>query len=60
MSVINTKPFADIYVSDSLGTDFKKSISNNARSLSDGVQDFQKLQGIKGVYIVNVYEHSKV
>jgi hypothetical protein len=46
----------NIYVSNSLDTDFSLSLQNNARSLN-GKCDFKAVAGIEGIYIANVIEN---
>lgn len=47
----------NIYVSDQLGFRFTLSLLNNVRSLDSGNCDFEKILGLEGVYIANVYDH---
>lgn len=51
--------FGNIYISDSTGTRFSLSLKNNVRDL-EGECDFEKISGIDGIFIANVYEESKV
>lgn len=47
--------YGNIYKSDSSGSVFSLSVSNNVRN-TYGYCDFNKVKGLKGVYIVNQYE----
>lgn len=48
-----------MYMSDSTGTRFRKSQENNLRS-GDGQCDFEKVNGVEGIYISNTYKGTKV
>ena len=49
-------PLGNIYMSDSTGTRFALSLKDNVRDPSDGQCDFEKVVGMDGIYISNVYE----
>jgi hypothetical protein len=44
----------DILMSDASGSRFSRSLRDNVRD-SDGQCDFEKLQGLDGIYIANVF-----
>lgn len=46
----------NIYQSDSFGTRFSLSLKDNIRDPADGQCDFEKINGIEGVYISNHYD----
>lgn len=48
-----------MYQSDSTGTRFSVSLHDNLRS-SDGQCDFEKVSGVDGIYISNVYTSKKL
>ena len=48
--------FGNIYISDSTGVRYSTSLHNNVRDLS-GQCDFQKIAGVEGIYLSNVYDH---
>ncbi|EGR32320.1 hypothetical protein IMG5_088080 [Ichthyophthirius multifiliis] len=52
-------PLGEIYQSDSTGRRYSLSLQNNMRS-QDGQCDFEKLYGVDGIYIANVYDGKKV
>ncbi len=54
-----SSPLGTIYESDSTGTRFAKSLINNVRDPSDGQCDFEKVQGLDGIFISNVYDSDK-
>ena len=47
--------FGNIYTSDSSGRRYALSTHNNARS-SNGQCDFEKVAGLEGIFLVNVYD----
>ena len=47
--------FGNIYVSDSSGLRYSKSLHSNVRNL-DGQCDFEKVAGLEGVYLANIYD----
>lgn len=47
-------PTGHLYVSDSTGSKFELNVKNNIRT-AQGYCDFNKAQGMEGVYIANVY-----
>jgi hypothetical protein len=47
--------FGNVYVSDSTGNRFTLSITNNVRNI-DGQADFERVQGLEGIYLANVYD----
>ena len=49
----------NIYISDSTGTRFSISLRNNVRGL-DGQCDFEKVQGLEGIYLANVYDSKMI
>lgn len=51
--------FGNIYMSDSTGTRFSLSIKNNVRDI-EGQCDFEKIPGLNGIYISNIYDEKKV
>jgi Sortilin, neurotensin receptor 3, len=50
----------NIYVSDYRGFRFALSLLHNVRSLDTGNCDFERILGIEGVYIANVFDHNEV
>lgn len=48
-----------IYQSDSTGTRFSVSLKDNVRS-DRGTCDFEKVYGLDGVYIANIYENERI
>ena len=46
----------NIYQSDSSGTRFSLSLKDNIRDPSDGQCDFEKVTGMDGIYLANIYE----
>ena len=48
-----------IYSSDSTGTKFAVSLVDNVRG-SDGQCDFDKVSGVEGIYIANIFNNSKL
>lgn len=50
----------NIYVSDYRGFRFSLSLLHNVRSLDTGNCDFERILGVEGVYIANVFDHSEV
>lgn len=51
--------YGNIYTSDSTGRRFAMSIHNHVRS-SDGQCDFEKVAGLEGIYLVNVYDDEMI
>ena len=51
--------FGTLYISDSTGMRFTKSLSNHVRAPSDE-SDFVKVDGLNGIYIANVYSEEAV
>ena len=51
--------YGNIYISDSTGTRFSLSLLNNVRS-TEGNCDFEKLEGLDGVYLANIFDEKKV
>ena len=49
----------NIYISDSSGTRFSLSLLHSVRNL-DGQCDFEKVNGLDGVYLANVYDQKKI
>jgi len=47
--------FGNIYVSDSKGLNYSLSLKANVRDVS-GQCDFERLQGLDGIYLANIYE----
>jgi Sortilin, neurotensin receptor 3, len=43
-----------IYISDSTGTRFSLSLDHNVRT-EEGQCDFEKILGLEGIYLANVY-----
>jgi len=52
-------PFGNIYVSDSTGVRYSLALKNNIRDFS-GQCDFERVQGIEGIYLSNVYDADAV
>jgi len=52
-------PYGNIYVSDSTGIRYALSLKNNLRD-SNGFCDFDKIDGLEGVYMANVYDDKVV
>jgi hypothetical protein len=51
----------NIYTSETGNVkEFKVSLINNVRSLDSGLCDFENINGVDGVYIANIYDHSEV
>lgn len=48
-----------LYVSDSTGSKFELTVKNNIRT-AQGYCDFNKVQGMEGVYIANVYTENSL
>ena len=46
-----------MYVSDFRGFKFTLSLLHNVRSLDSGNCDFERILGMEGVYVANVYDH---
>lgn len=51
--------FSDVYLSDYRGSQFTLSLMNVVRTL-DGTVDFEKIEGMDGVYIANIYDKEAV
>jgi len=51
--------YGNLYISDSTGTRFALSIKHNARDI-EGQCDFEKIPGLNGIYIANVYDEKKI
>ena len=51
--------YGNLYISDSTGTRFSLSLKNNARDI-DGQCDFDKVSGLNGIYIANIYDEKKI
>ena len=49
-----------MYVSDFRGFKFTLSLLHNVRSLDSGNCDFERILGMEGVYVANVYDHQEV
>ena len=47
--------YGSIYVSDSFGRVFSLSLLHNVRTMN-GLSDFEKVQGLEGIFIANVYD----
>lgn len=50
----------NIYVSDANGNKFTVSLLGNVRGQDSGNCDFEHIQGLEGVYISNIFDHSEV
>lgn len=55
----DTSKHGNIYISDSTGQRFSTSLLHNVRSL-EGQCDFNKVQGVEGIYIANIYDEKKL
>ncbi|KAL4497318.1 hypothetical protein ABPG72_011253 [Tetrahymena utriculariae] len=53
-----TSPMGTLYISDSQGARFSLSLQGHLRS-KNGDTDFERLHGIYGIYIANVYEQKR-
>jgi hypothetical protein len=51
--------YGNIYISDASGTRYSLSIKNNVRS-PEGQCDFERIQSLEGIYLVNVYDEDKL
>jgi len=51
--------YGNIYISDSTGTRYSLSLGANVRNY-DGQCDFEKVQGLEGIYLSNVYEKEQL
>ena len=51
--------YGTIYISDSTGTRYSLSLNANVRNY-DGQCDFEKVQGIEGIYLSNVYDKEQL
>ena len=51
--------FGNIYISDSTGTRFSLSMKNNVRDI-EGQCDFERIPGLNGIFIANIYDEKKV
>ena len=51
--------YGNIYISDSTGTRYSISLKNNVRDI-EGECDFEKIAGLTGIYIANIYDEKKV
>ncbi|CAD8167582.1 unnamed protein product [Paramecium pentaurelia] len=50
----------NVYVSDFRGFKFTLSLLHNVRSLDTGNCDFERMLGMEGVYVANVFDHQEV
>ena len=51
--------YGNLYISDSTGTRFSLSLLNNVRNY-EGTCNFEKLEGLDGIYLANVFDQKKV
>ena len=51
--------FGNIYISDSTGSRYSVSLRGNVRSM-DGQCDFEKVAGLEGIYLANIYDSNMI
>ena len=51
--------YGNIYISDSTGTRYSLSLGANVRDY-DGQCDFEKVQGVEGIYLSNIYDKGQL